>query len=60
MLSDRYGSRVESSQLPVLIFDGSGTTVSIGRFDLLATVNEDTAIGDINQENIEALSRMVQ
>ena len=49
MLSDRYGSRVESSQLPVLIFDDSGKPVCIGRLDLLATVNEETAIGDIKR-----------
>ena len=49
MLKGRHGVKVESSELPVLIFDGSGKPVCAGRLDLLATINGEAALGDIKR-----------
>ena len=48
-LKSRHGVKVESSELPVLIFDDSGKPVCAGRLDLLATINGEAALGDIKR-----------
>lgn len=48
-LKSRYGVRVESSELPVIIFDESGKPVCAGRLDLIASLNGQTAVGDIKR-----------
>ena len=48
-LKSRHGVKVESSELPVLIFDDSGKPVCAGRLDLIATINGETALGDIKR-----------
>ena len=45
----RHRARVELGCLPVLIFDESGKPLCTGKLDLVATINGETALGDIKR-----------